>query len=187
MYMHHVSNLALSLRNSCGVKRRMTDKTRTRFGLISLFSKNCKMTLRKYCRISSLHRLTPSYQERLTSRLTSSSSAFGFGLVVFDSDGAGLSLVSKLSRLFLSLVGVPAILSDPGVGLVIPDPVIEWRGGWTADVEDGPDEELDDQNPTPGLRDRSINWTDDWTLRISSRNVRFVWRSCVERVFDSSS
>jgi hypothetical protein len=46
---YYVRSLALSLLNSCGVKRRITDRTRTRFGLISLFSKNCKMTFRKYC------------------------------------------------------------------------------------------------------------------------------------------
>jgi len=46
---YYVKSLALSLLNSCGVKRRITDRTRTRFGLISLFSKNCRMTFRRYC------------------------------------------------------------------------------------------------------------------------------------------
>jgi hypothetical protein len=81
----------------------------------------------------------------LTSRLTSSSSATGFG---FDCEGASLgarlALVSTLSRLFRSLVGVPIILSNPGVvtgvGLVMPD-----RGAGTAEEEDGPDCELEDQ------------------------------------------
>jgi hypothetical protein len=96
---------------------------------------------------------------RLTSRLTSSSSAGGFDFdceVALASLGAGLELVSVLSKLLRSPVGVPIILSNPGVlagvGLVMPD-----RGGGTADEDDGPDWELDDQYPTPGFRERSIN------------------------------
>lgn len=110
-----------------------------------------------------------------TSRLTSSSSALGFEFGLLASLGAvlgaGLARVSRLSILRRedSLVGVPIILSAPG--LVTPD-----LGAGT-DVVDGPALLMDDQYPTPGLRDRSINWTDDWTLRISSRRVRFVWRS----------
>lgn len=63
--------------------------------------------------------------------------------------------MSRLSRLFRSFVGVPIILSNPGVptgvGLVMPD-----RGAGTAD-EEGPGWEVDDQYPTPGFLDRSIN------------------------------
>lgn len=94
--------------------------------------------------------------------------------------------MSTLSRLLRSLVGVPIILSNPGVATGVGLVMLE-RGAGTAEEEDGPDCELEDQYPTPGFRDRSINCTEDWTLRISSRNVRFVWRSCVDRVFDSSS
>lgn len=36
----YVSSLAFSLRNSCGVNRKMTERTLTRFGLISLCSRN---------------------------------------------------------------------------------------------------------------------------------------------------
>ena len=45
----YVKSFAFKRRSSCGVNRSITDKTRTRFGLISLCSRNCKMTLRRYC------------------------------------------------------------------------------------------------------------------------------------------
>lgn len=114
-----------------------------------------------------------------TSRLTSSSSLAGGG---FDASlGAGEPLVSRLSLSRLlrdSFVGVPMTLAESG--LVIPD-----RGGaGTAPAPlplplatpFGPLED-DDQYPTPGFRERSMSCTDDWTLRISSRNVLLVWRS----------
>ena len=46
----HAEIFAFNRRSSCGVNRKITDNTLTKFGRISLFSKNCNMTLRKYCR-----------------------------------------------------------------------------------------------------------------------------------------
>jgi hypothetical protein len=44
----HERSFAFRRRSSCGVNRRMTDNTRTRLGRISLFSRNWRMTLRRY-------------------------------------------------------------------------------------------------------------------------------------------
>lgn len=65
VYNDYVRSLAFNRLSSWGVKRNMTDRTRTRLGLISLFSKNWRMTFRRYCssaydaRCLPLRRLTP--------------------------------------------------------------------------------------------------------------------------------
>lgn len=92
----------------------MTDNTRTRFGRISLFSRNCRMTFRRYC-----HQpkdIVPAQPP--TSRLTSSSAWFlsppevVAGVLAPDTLPPPATLVwpvRVLSMLFLEPLGVAGV------------------------------------------------------------------------------
>lgn len=173
-------SFAFSRLSSWGVKRRMTESTLTKFGLISRCSKNCKMTFRRYWSLrqhSAIFWLALGAAQ-LTSRLTSSSSLLSLSVGVDMPVLAPLALcVAALNAVrLLSILGLPSFKGVEGSGLA------------TLDLETpAPEGFEDDQYPTPGFRCFSISWTEDWILRISSLSVLLLFFSLSPYDFDSSN